>query len=187
MSGEYDLIGNGYIFWKFIAMVRNANAVSWEIVPMRKYGNHVEYEQEQLIYTFPSGSSGLNLSVAQRVPPTSMRVNLHIHTSAVDDATSRLWVSPPRPTAPGNEDLQDTGWPTPTSPLSAVWKLWASSNSNALSSWDFANDAGWVETDDAQTVYGNYANSGPGTWECLLYVRGYEERTNDWMSRLTFP
>jgi len=175
-ANEYDFVGNGYVWYKFIGYVRNGQALSWEIVPMRKVGNHVEYEQEQLVYSVPISTTSGNISVATRVPPTSMRAFFNIHANVHDDAGLGIYISPPHPVS-GNLPLQDA---TPISPLSAAWKIYCEVASDTGDSISNDESVGWCDTDDIQAIFYNCVVSGStGAYEAGIYVRGYKEFTEE--------
>jgi len=190
-SSSYNFPGNGWIYWKFIAAVRNGQSNSWQIVPMRKIGNHIEYEQAQRLLNRSGGGVGVTaLSLSSRIPPTSLRANILLAAQSDYDGGHMIRVRPRSGGAASTMPLQDT---TPSSPMSLLeggipgWKgvceVRYGGSTDAQADWNTF----WCDTDNAQQIeYRVDTPGGSGTRGQQLYVQGYIEYTDTTGTNLTY-
>lgn len=157
-NSVYDFPTNGWKYWKLIGALRNRSAIGWEIVPIRKIGNHASYETAELVLSGGAGTGGwVQLSIASRIPETSMRANLCLVAEVVNAADTTLSVRPASVVAAGETMLlQDTAVSGPT------WKLEARTEVSAPGDGNHDSLSGWVDTDDAQRIDYNVLSLGGG-------------------------
>lgn len=159
----------GYTYWRFIGALVNGQAAAWEIVPARKRGFKVSYELRQLMYLQSGGSAPGNLSLATRLPPTAMRVELGLYIQGGDAGIGFIAARP----GPGNMGLIDGGTGLPARPYSDADKLKA----NLLSTAGQQNSdsvVGFVDTDEDRVILIS-VNTLPVDSDWGVYVHGYEE------------
>lgn len=181
-SSGYNFPANGWVYWKFIAAVRNGQTLSWEIVPMRKLGNFVEYEQAQrLINASGSGTGGpVQFSLGSRVPETSMRADLLLSAQSNNDGAVTLRVRPASVQSPSLETmlLQDKVPVSPFSLLGPGWKGVADSAYAGGGEGNSDNSAVWCDTDDWQRIDYEVISGGVLDRYWQLFVQGYIEFTD---------
>jgi len=159
----------GWRYWKFVGCILQLSGTPWELAQIRKKGNHCEYELGQLLYSDGnfSGVPWLDVSLATRVPPTSMRAFLRARATHANGFGS----CEIRPPAGGTMNLKEP----PGSLLSRSEKLYAEA-------WDFTgsgvghtSDTGWVALNTARQVAFQHNSSGGTDHNAFLEVLGYEE------------
>jgi len=183
----FDFPAAGWIYWKFVAAVLNLSLGSWELAQLRKIGNHVSYELGQRAIAEGSfaDTGWLTLSLASRVPTTSMRVNVSAFVIG-KDGTQQLFLRPPNPTPPsgGIPGLHEIpSWPA--TGLSMDYQLHTASFtiSPGLDFWN--NVVGWVDLNDLQEI--GLRHIGAGTdHNAYVDVLGYEEWTDFESTALTW-
>jgi len=181
-SSVYDFPGNGWRYWKFIAAVRNLSDTGWELIQIRKIGNHVEYEIGHRAFghgTF--GDSGWqDALISVRVPPTAMRINVECWVEG-RNGTQDFLLRPPNPAAPslGIPGLHEpANWPPPPPEgFGLEWKLRASSFAVSPGPLFWDNSVGWVDLNNVQEI--GYRHVASGTdHNAYIDIHGYEEWTD---------
>jgi hypothetical protein len=163
-------------YWRFIGcVVQGTSGVFWELVPLRKKGDHVEYELAQGMFKQGPDFTWTPVSLATRVPPTSLRAFLRVRTSGKD---AQVW-GEVRPPALGVQKLHDIPVGGPPWPASLEYKLQAVSFGQVGGGGvDGDSDTGWVDTNEARDVdvrgY-NAPGGAPADRDIWLEVLGYEE------------
>lgn len=184
-NSTYDFPTNGWKYWSFVAALIN-DPGTFEIVPLRKIGNHVQYEQAQeMLNNTVNQGTFTQLSIGQRIPETSMRANLMLSTDARNDGSVDFQVRAASVQSASEKMLlQDPGL---LSSKSQAWKLRCRANSNAAGSNDQTEMTGWTATDNFQRIDYLAAVGGAGTHEYWLYVLGYEEYADFGSGEPTWP
>jgi hypothetical protein len=185
-NSTYDFPGNGWKYWAFIGSVINDVGAAWRLIPLRKKGNHVQYEVAQLMFSQTvNQATFVQLSLAQRIPETSMRANLLLETDGRDDGSVDLQVRPASVVSASEKMLlQDT---VPLGSKSQDWKLRSRANSNLGGSNDQTDTTGWTGTDNFQRIDYLAATTGAGTHFYAIYVLGYEEFADFGSGEPTWP
>jgi hypothetical protein len=178
----YPFATNNWIYWKFIAYVRNASGTYWEIVPMRKIGNHCEYELAQRALAhgdigdtgWVNTTSGLTPvpgppTLDRRIPPTSMRAFLRAWVTG-KNATQEMRVRPPNLIAGVDMHLHDI----PLTGLAQEEKIRATAFTITADLAYWGSETGWVATNEFQQVaYRHIANGLDHNG--YIDVLGYQE------------
>lgn len=174
-AGTYDFPLNGWVYWKFLGSCRNRQGGTWDIVPGRKVGNHVQWENAHRQFTigFPSGLT--QWSLYNRMPPTSMRVNLMTFQWSETVAIADVFIRTASVGSGAGETALMHDPNTLTDPNAETWKHWNSAGGNSGSGAFRNMTTFWVDTDDYQRI--DYWSSwgGAGVAEWALWVLGYEE------------
>lgn len=167
----------GWRYWRFIGcLVNGVTPGSWELVQLRKYGNHVEFELAQLTYSHGIfGDSGwIKGSLAGRVPPTSIRAFLMGYVEG-RNATQTLELRPPGipPAHLVNMDLHEI----PGAGFSRNWKIATSAFPITAGLLYWNRCFGWVDLNVDREV--GFHHIGGGTdHNAYINVLGYEEFTD---------
>ena len=173
----YPFATNGWVYWKLVAAVRNWSLGTWELVQMRKIGNHVSFELAHRVFTEPNfGDSGwLTVPLAYRVPPTSMRANLTIFVEG-KGATQTLMLRPPAAFPPSGA-IPGLHEPYPGIGVVREYQLIATAFyiTPGLLYWGI--QTGWVDLNNLQEV-GVRHQSGGTDHNGHVEVVGYEEWTD---------
>lgn len=167
----------GWRYWRFIGCVIQAGVgPAWEIVAIRKIGNHIEYELGQLAHTDGGGAPPFDTgwikgSIASRVPPTSMRAFVECYVEGVN-STQTMRLRPPGipPALAVPMDLHEP----PGAALSQQEKLQASSFAITAGLLYWNRVTGWVDLNRDREI--GLRHSGGGTFHNgRIFVLGYEE------------
>ena len=176
----------GWRYWRFIGcLIQPTAGLPWEIVTIRKIGNHVEYELEQLPLSHGTiGDSGwIKGSLATRVPPTSLRAFLECYVEG-RDATQTMMLRPPGipPANLVNMDLHDI----PSANLSQEAKIQATSFAITPGLLFWNRVTGWVGLNENREV--GFRHIAGGTdHNGRVFVLGYEEFDDVANTELTWP
>lgn len=158
-------------YWRFVAALVNGSSTAWELLVVRKMGNHVEYELAQR-FTGPGDTAGAfnSVALAERVPPTSMRAYLRAVVTAASGGVTNSYELQLRPPAVGTMGLNEV----PGVLRSQTYKLRAYAAEGTGAYVDNGSDTGWVALDTDRDV--DAATSGDGaSRSSFIEVLGYEE------------
>jgi len=169
----------GYTHYRFLGTFFNA-AAGWNIVAFRKHNNHVEYELAQIVTQPAPGAPPFDvtgdLTLSERVPPTSMRAFMCARAQG-RQGSATTYLMPPFNTPAANMQRHDT----PGAFRNADAKLKAHSDElgTGIGALHIARDTGWVDLDDQQNIGYRLTMGGTGSDKANeILVLGYEEFTD---------
>lgn len=171
-------------YWRFVACVINGSASAWELLVVRKIGNHVEYELAQNIYS-PDVSADRpweNAPLAARIPPSSMRAFLRAYATCSNTEVFVL-IRPPNNPA-GTMGLNEV----PSVLKTLEHKLRAHAFESAGTIIAESSDTGWVALNTAREVGFRYelvGGAGSGK-KGEIHILGYEEFDDVANAELTY-
>lgn len=168
-AGVVNGLEGRWRYWRFVACCLNVPAGSWELLVLRKKGNHVEWELAQRVVTTGDHAAFFDASLAQRVPPTSMRAFLVLtaYASFGGDNTCILAVRPPVAGTMGLNEIPGVN-------MSQDFKLRVESYAVQAGWVEKNNNSGWVALNTARDVA--YTKTGTAAnRDAFIDVLGYEE------------
>ena len=172
-NSDFAFQTNGWRYWRFIAALVNGSASSWELLVVRKIGNHVEYELTQKMHS-PIISDDIpweNVALASRVPPTSMRAFLRAYAQSTG-TDAIVFIRPPNNPA-GTMGLLEV----PSVLKTLEYKLKAAASDGPGTTVDVATDTGWVALNTAREVGFRFERGVAAGSDKLaeIHLLGYEE------------
>lgn len=170
----------GWRYWRFIGCLINGSASSWEIVVIRKVGNHVEYELTQRVFA-AADTAGVftDTSMAVRVPPTSIRALIQVWITASFGGTGNYLIK-----VRGSEAGTMKRNEIPSANLSRDNKIYAEAVAVATGASDTKTKSNWIGLNSTRDLA--YATIGSGASKsAFIEVLGYEEFDDIANSELT--
>lgn len=172
-NSDFAFQTNGWRYWRFVAALVNGSASAWELLVVRKIGNHVEYELAQLMYA-PDVSADRpweNAPLASRVPPSSMRAHLRAYVTC--DSTDLFVMIRPPNNAPGTMGLNEV----PSVLKTLEYKLKAHAGETGGGFVAEGSDTGWVALNTAREVGFRFELVGGAgaNKKGEIHLLGYEE------------